>query len=150
MSLTFSSVSHALHWSFLLESGAPLEVRSCRAHVASGPETRAIDVGDLAPSDLRAICAAGLRDARARLSRHQWAALQARFGHGATRAAGFAVLVEGCAGMADADLTADAIGLFADGPAETPGARLLSGVRSALVAHAIASLGPSFMAPHVA
>lgn len=146
----FSSISHALHWAFLLDNGAALEVRGRRAHIAVGSETRTIDVGDMSATDVRILCAGALRDAHARLSRFHWGALCARFGHGTTRAEGFTVLLEWCTPVADSDLSEDAAALFADKPSETPGAKLLSGVRAAWVGHALASLPAGYLAGHVA
>jgi len=142
----FSSVSHALHWAFLLDSGAALEIRGRRAHIACGAETRTIDIGERTATDVRTVCARALVEARAALSAPQMLALCARFGHGGTRADGFAALLELCEPLAGRSLSADAVDLFADKPAETPGARLLSGVRAALVAHALASLPAGYLA----
>jgi len=146
----FSSVSHALHWAFLLDNGAPLEVHGRRAHIACGTETRTIDIGDATETDLRVACAAALTQARAALTPLQWAALCARFGHRGTRADGFAALLDLCEPAAGRALSADAMALFTDKPAETAGARLLSGVRAALVAHALACLPTGFLADQLA
>lgn len=145
----FSSVSQALHWAFLLSNGAQLEVRGRRAHIAVGAETRTLDVGDMTATDLRVLCAGALRDARAALSRLHWGALCARFGRGQIRAEGFTVLLEWCGPAPQCDLSADAAALFADTPSTSPGARLLSSLRSAWVMHALASLPTGFLADHV-
>ena len=65
----FSSVSQGLHWAFLLDGGAQLEVRGHVARIAYGSETRSLDIGSLTAVDLRSICAAALRTARAKLGR---------------------------------------------------------------------------------
>jgi hypothetical protein len=147
---TFSSVQHLIHWAFLLRSGAPLEVRGRRAHVAHGTETRTVDIGDMSETDLRSLCAAALRDAHAALTPHQWAALCARFGHGETRAAGLQLLVESVEKWSGFSLADAALALFRDVQADDPNAKLLAGVRAALVAHALAALqglGGAHVAP---
>lgn len=145
----FSSVSQALHWAFLIDGGAQLEVRGHVARVAYGVETRSLDIGDLTASDLRSICAAALRTARARLTRFQWGALCARFANGRIRAEGFAVLIEWVTPAVGVDLAADAASLFADYPSETAGSRALSGARGLLVGSALASLPTDYLSTHM-
>ena len=142
----FSSLSHALHWAHLLDAGAPLDVRSGRAYIACDDETRALEVGELSARDLRIRCAGLLDRCRRDLTPMHCAALAARFGRGQARVAGITQCLDAVASWAGPgarDLPACAMSLYRDAPSDAAGARLLAGVRAALVAHALAMLDGS-------